>query len=498
MFFGLVGAVGTDVGLISQLLDEVLRGLGYSSHILHVIELLKHVDSFNAELKERPIFERYNSRMDAGDEFRKRTERHDALALLAARDVQRIRKEHSSGDEPPPNTAYIFRSLKTPGEVETLRKIYGPGFFLIGSYAPKKVRREQLIRNIAGSTYSSRSAEVEGQADTLIYRDEKERRVFGQNVRDTFPMSDFFLDVTNNRESIRSQLDRFLSLIFGHPFLTPEPAETAMFHAQSAALRSAEMGRQVGAVLTTRQHSIISVGTNEVPKAGGGQYWPSDQDDRRTFQLDRDTSDELKLNNVAEVIDRLCDTEWLRPEIAKMDREDLMSKAAEVLRDTRIMSPIEFGRAVHAEMSAILDAAARGCPVQDTILYSTTFPCHNCTRHIIGAGVKRVVYIEPYAKSLTEVLHPEAVSVEGDEERPDRVEFTPYVGVAPRQYLSLFQMPKRKNPDGTVIRWNKLEAMPRLMSPPSSYVQNEDAWGALLHDVFLQTELEFAGAEEQT
>lgn len=37
-----------------------------------------------------------------------------------------------------------------------------------------------------------------------------------------------------------------------------------------AALRSAQMGRQVGASLLSDLGDVIAVGTNEVPRAGGG------------------------------------------------------------------------------------------------------------------------------------------------------------------------------------------------------------------------------------
>ena len=45
----------------------------------------------------------------------------------------------------------------------------------------------------------------------------------------------------------------------------------------------------------------------------------------------------------------------------------------------------EYGRAVHAEMDALLDAARRGVAVQGATLYVSTFPCHSCARHVIAA-----------------------------------------------------------------------------------------------------------------
>lgn len=55
---------------------------------------------------------------------------------------------------------------------------------------------------------------------------------------------------------------------------------------------------------------------------------------------------------------------------------------------------------MHAEMFAITDAARRGLSVRDATLYCTTFPCHMCARHIIASGIRKVVYIEPYPKSM--------------------------------------------------------------------------------------------------
>jgi deoxycytidylate deaminase len=69
------------------------------------------------------------------------------------------------------------------------------------------------------------------------------------------------------------------------------------------------------------------------------------------------------------------------------------------------MNLTEFGRDVHAEMSAIVSAARRGTSTEGAYLYCTTFPCHNCAKHIIAAGIRQVVYVEPYAKSFAAEFH---------------------------------------------------------------------------------------------
>jgi hypothetical protein len=59
-----------------------------------------------------------------------------------------------------------------------------------------------------------------------------------------------------------------------------------------------------------------------------------------------------------------------------------------------------------------------------------------------GAGIKKVVYIEPYPKSKAAKLHDDAITL--TEETRDRsaaaltVPFVPFVGVSPRKYAELF------------------------------------------------------------
>src|SRR5207244_3956191 len=99
----------------------------------------------------------------------------------------------------------------------------------------------------------------------------------------------------------------------------------------------------------------------------------------------------------------------------------------------RVQSLIEFERSVHAEMSALMSAGRLGTPVVGAWAYTTTFPCHECTRHLIASGISRVYYIEPYPKSLAERLHDDAIVIDPNKPPTDRVAFLPFVGVAPRR-----------------------------------------------------------------
>src|SRR3974377_740241 len=67
------------------------------------------------------------------------------------------------------------------------------------------------------------------------------------------------------------------------------------------------------------------------------------------------------------------------------------AKAIEALGASEFLNLIEFSRAVHAEMEAIISVARTGkAGLMGGTIFSTTFPCHNCARHIVAAGIKRV------------------------------------------------------------------------------------------------------------
>ena len=50
---------------------------------------------------------------------------------------------------------------------------------------------------------------------------------------------------------------------------------------------------------------------------------------------------------------------------------------------------------VHAERNAILNS--HGVDLNGTTLYVTFFPCHECAKSIIQAGIKKVVYLRMYS-----------------------------------------------------------------------------------------------------
>lgn len=145
------------------------------------------------------------------------------------------------------------------------------------------------------------------------------------------------------------------------------------------------------------------------------------------------------------------------------------------------MNLTEFGRDVHAEMAALLDAARRGAPVKGAFLFTTTFPCHNCAKHIVAAGITRVVYVAPYPKSLAAELYPDSIVVDGAS-CSGQVAFEPFVGVAANKYLNLFTAGPRKDDSGSIVEWDKRTALPRFVGIPKFYLSNEGENLALVYE----------------
>jgi len=68
----------------------------------------------------------------------------------------------------------------------------------------------------------------------------------------------------------------------------------------------------------------------------------------------------------------------------------------------------ELCRGLHAEQNAIIQCAVHGINMQGATLYSTTQPCVLCSKMLINAGIKRVVFHGAYPDELSLKLLQEA------------------------------------------------------------------------------------------
>jgi deoxycytidylate deaminase len=135
------------------------------------------------------------------------------------------------------------------------------------------------------------------------------------------------------------------------------------------------------------------------------------------------------------------------------DRLENIAKVRMILDQSELSSLTEFSRAVHAEMEAILHAARNGVgSLRKATLYVTTYPCENCVKHLLAAGIKKVVYIEPYPKSRALAFYKDFIKTctENDD---CGLCFEQFSGISPTMYSKYFKMnTERKNSSGQLTQ----------------------------------------------
>ena len=408
---GIVAPIGTDLESLFFHLQRELSPYQYRSHMIRLSRLLDEgVPTDPNTEANKCIAERL---MDRGDDLRQGFKHGGALAALAIAKIWSIRKKDQIPIDQSSRVAWILRTLKHEGEVELLRHAYGSRFVLVGAQQNESFRQAKLLADLRDELPGQR--DLESLAAHLISRDQMDTdNQYGQQVRDTYSLSDYFINLDAN---VEREVERFVGLLFGKPFLTPTRDEQAMFHAYASAFRSADPGRQVGAIVTTPAGELLVTGTNEVPRAGGGSYWEDDEDDKRDFQLGYNFNKRMNHRAMKEFIGYLADNELLNKELMALplaqQYEKISSADRSGLKRLRLTSLIEFGRVSHAEMSAITQAARTSLSIDGGTIYSTTYPCHMCMRLIIASGIRRVVYIDPYPKSLAEEMYFDSLNKPG-------------------------------------------------------------------------------------
>ncbi len=455
LVIALCGPIGSPLHKVAVAFETCLKkDFGYDP--CFNLRLSKLIEDHEGPAPQTPAYDRIKSLIGKGDSIR---EKHGAgiLAELAVSEIALERQKHKVAAKStafsPRRICHIIDSIKNQEELDLLRLVYRDMVYFVGVYAPLPKRVKSLEQG--GMSLA--------QIYDLIDQDSGEEILHGQTVRDTFPNADCFIRVDTDTDSqINSRVERFLHLILGTKVITPTPFETAMYFAASAAGNSACLSRQVGAALTDSSGEVISVGWNDVPKAGGTLYMaepktdPNSDNDQRCWNLKGGVcfnDDEKRFISDLLVTDLVAAgvvTEGNRAMALKM-----------VSNNNKLKNLIEFSRSVHAEMHAIINAGELvGGRARDGKMFITTYPCHACARHIVAAGVMEVYYIEPYRKSLATKLHTDAITE--DESEKSKVRILPYDGIAPARYMKLFRVPRdSRKSNGKMVRIDPKTSKPR-------------------------------------
>jgi deoxycytidylate deaminase len=518
LVFGIAGPIGIDIDGVGAAISDALKAVGYKSVGIRITD---EIASYQTSVRKTRKTDFYHSILYKMAHASAVCEKHGDPAILMRIAIDAIRRERRNflaAEQTeiarlplaPPGklmaetpeyepiaarAAYIIRQVKRPEEVELLREVYGRQFVLISAYGSEADRKgileDALKRQMPIGTSP---VEISKFAEDLIFRDtDEEGNQFGQHLRDTFPLADVFVDGIA-KSAMGDKVARFINAFFGLNEVAPTKSEYGMYAAKSASFRSSDLSRQVGAASFSEEGLLLTQGCNEVPRAFGGTYWDGEEPDFRDIKIGYDPNDILKRETVRDLLERLSDAGLLSPaakaagasaefvdSLLSAPAEDNRQPGAGCLKGSYVGDLTEYGRVVHAEMGAICDAARSGVSLRGAILFVTTFPCHNCTKHIIAAGIKRVIYMEPYPKSKAKELHKNEIEIE----RPStsKVSFMPFLGISPQRYRDIFQKKSRKT-RGKANKWYRGEPRPMIDVLAPTYTQLEQfAVANLLGDV---------------
>ncbi len=437
LIIALCGAIGSGIKTLKEHLASKLTEHGYITKHVTISELIIEKLDSNGEISNLSPFDRYTKLQDFGDSLRS-SKTNGILAELAIEQIATLREDEVGLTNAQKNSehriAYIVNQIKHPGEIELFQELYKNNFYLIGLMRTEDERRRFL-----------KSGDIDdGDASELIRRDRKDKDPHGQQVEKCLHLSDYFIRNIDEAEKIEDSVERFIRLVHGTKLITPTKEETGIYAAQSASLRSACLSRQVGAAITDDNGSVLSTGCNDVPSSGGGLYNAESTSDKRCYNFEGTCHNDLHKNKLKNEIRAILTSEAVK-------NADII--AEKIIEKSKAKSLIEYSRAIHAEMDAITTLArSNSSSSLNKTMYCTTYPCHICARHIVAAGITKVVYIEPYEKSLALELHSDAICHPETQSKSDKVLFVNFEGVSPKRYLKFFGYNNpRKDSNGKVI-----------------------------------------------
>jgi deoxycytidylate deaminase len=479
LIVGFIGPIGCGIAKIVNETEILLVRAGYEVRRIKISDFLKsEIDAGRCVPGPYPGtgsgFRRYNQLQDVGMQLRTRF----STACLAQHAMEKIGVFRLNdapatvdvADVVPNKVAYLIDQLKHPDEIHMLRTVYRRLFYLVGTTSYIERRKELLIE----------SGIKADEAERLIARDRKEDEEAGQQMEKGLKLADLYIRNRVGSDHYKAALARFFELVHGRKIHTPTREEYGMYLAHAAGAKSACLSRQVGASIFSPDGEVVSTGRNDVPKAGGGLYGFDPAFDMRCFAhggyCRNVEQKELRRQKMNRAVKTLRDNKELNLE--KMTDDDLVKLTDAIYRQSGLSNLIEFSRSVHAEMDAIVASARNGSrSINGGTLFSTTFPCHSCARHIVAAGIVEVFYIEPYEKSLALELHDDAIAFDEEEpildkadlKKPRKVRFVHFEGVSPRAYIDMFQQHSERKDETGKYTEGELDGVKKIPEYLDSY-----------------------------
>lgn len=317
----------------------------------------------------------------------------------------------------------VFDSIRHTGEVEVFRKSF-PNFILITVISSLDERWARL-----GEQYERHKMTRRDFLDDEE-RDANEDIPNGQQVRLCVDSAD--IAIRNDKpvrveytrkEKLRKKAEPLIGLVMGNIIRPPSHDEYMMAVAYAHALSSMCYKRQVGAVIEDENGIVLGAGCNNNPAPLDPCHlqWGECYRDIYKRALFEDLEENAQCKKCGKPLKGNLTTDY-KCGYCGFDVDKYY------VRD-RALSRCS---ALHAEESAIINAGSRN--LKGSKMYTTTFPCFLCVQKIIGSGIKRVVYCEPYPDPDAAGLIRDA----NEKLKPQEIQVYPFEGIKARAYFRVF------------------------------------------------------------
>lgn len=287
----------------------------------------------------------------------------------------------------------VIDAFRNPYEATFFKDRYS-AFYLFAINSLDNERKNRLIKK--GFTY-----------DDVVKLDKKEYPslnneigVFNNiNIEKTVEKADVHINnpdsKSNTYDETKRQLIRYVSLIMHPGLVPPTQIEYCMQSAYNARLNSGCLSRQVGAVISDSQYSIIATGWNTTP---AGQI-PCSL--RSLFSLIHDDEeDEVGMSEYERTDEKYRN--YVKNKTQDIDFSLLKGRnCSYCFKDAYLSYKNQKNqvhtRAIHAEEMAFLQAAKIGTPVvTGGYLFTTASPCELCSKKAYHLGISKIYYIDKY------------------------------------------------------------------------------------------------------
>jgi len=417
LIIGLTGSLGSGVSTASKYLVRSLSskvykiaGNGWDPSIPVEIQDAAYKFSRIIEEEAEKRGEKRNTKGEFDRELLQRIgnelRREKGTGYLAREMLERISKiENKIGGGN--NHPIIIDGIKNSGEVEELRKYSYFFLFAIDTYVEKRWDR---VKDKYKGDYFKFLADDE--------RDHNENIDYGQQVDKCVYLSDILINNDSDiKKELTDKIDSYLPRIKGESYDYPMPIESIMTQAYCESLKSHCMKRKVGAVIASNDGIPMVSTYNEVP-------YPREKPEHCEEKYGMCYRDKVKIDLIKNLkkcpkcgtdieqnitcpkcksvihindIAPTCSNEKCKLDL-DLDSFFVCKGCNSKIIKEFVGKRMEVCRALHAEERAIIQLGKLGMSLKpsDVTLYTTTFPCPQCANKIVGFGIGKIVFVEPY------------------------------------------------------------------------------------------------------